>query len=193
MVALLALAGGMLALARSQVSPVLPTSGADTWVAGAPLTREARAGGLESVLQLTPGPYILGELLGADLSLRNDSRTTYTLAGPSVAGGCGVAVSLDLTGGRRPQYTVPVVTFHPCPLMTSTLAPGATMRHHEFLPLSNSGQVTLESGADFVQTIAGPAGSQHVTPGNSLLDGKWPALILSVAAATPVDRRLSLQ
>lgn len=197
------LIGGALALFRSAVSPVSPaspvspTTGPDTWVGGAPVTREAQAGGLDFVMQVTPGPYFLGELLVADLSLRNDSRTSYTLAGPSAAGGCGAAVFLEMTdgssgGGSQPQYVLPVNTIHSCPFMTSTLTPGKSMTLHEFLPVSNSGEVTLQSGARFLQTVTGPDGSQTIASGPSPLDGLWPSLKIAVAATTPADRQITL-
>lgn len=190
------LIGGALALFRSAVLPGSPATGPDTWVGGAPVTREAKAGGLDFVMQVTPGPYFLGELLVADLSLRNDSRATYTLAGPSIAGGCGAAVFVTMTGSRsgsRPQSVLPVADAHSCPFITSMLTPGKTMTLHEFLPLSNSGEVTLQSGARFLQTVTGPAGSQSIASGPSPLDGLWPALKIAVAATTPSDRQITVQ
>lgn len=192
------LIGGALVLFRSPFSPGSPATGPDTWVggAGAPVTGEAKAGGLDFVMQVTPGPYFLGELLVADLSLRNDSRTTYALAGPSMAGGCGAAVVLEITGGRSgggPQYVLPVADTHSCPFITSTLTPGETMRLHEFLPVSNSGEVTLQSGARFLQTVTGSDGSQSITSAHSPLDGLWPALKIAVAATTPADRQITVQ
>jgi hypothetical protein len=146
-------------------------------------------------MQVTPGPYFLGELLAANLSLRNDSRTTYTLAGPSVAGGCGAAVFLEMTGGSGggPQYVLPVADSHSCPFMTSLLTPGKTMTLHEFLPVPYSGEVTMEAGARFLQTVTGSDGSQSITSAHSPLDGLWPSLKVSVATTTPADRQITLQ
>ena len=196
--------GVALALLRPHVSPVSPaagpptlvspTPGVDTWVGGIPVTREAQADGLHVVLQLTPGPYFLGELLAANLSLTNDSRTTYTLAGPSVAGGCGAAVFVAMSGGGGgPQYVLPVADVHSCPFITSKLTPGKTLTLHEFMPVSNTGEVTLESGANFLQTVAGPDGSQSTTSGHSPLDGRWPSIRIAVAATTPSDRQITVQ
>ncbi len=170
-----------------------PATGLDTWVGGTPVTREAEAGGLHIVMQVTPGPYFLGELLAANLSLRNDSLTTYTLAGPSKAGPCGAAVFVSMSGGSGPQYVLPVATSHSCPPMTSKLAPGDTLTLHEFLPVSNTGDVTLEAGARFLQTVARPDGSQSIMPGRSPLDRRWPSIKIAVAAATPSDRQITLQ
>ena len=139
----------------------------------------AQAGGLNFVMQVTPGPYFLGELLEVDFSLRNDSHTTYTLDGPRVSGPCG-AVFLHMSGGATPQYLLPVAQtpFNlPCNLDPPLqLTPGATITGHEFLPVSNTGTLTLQSGS-----------------APSPLDGLWPSITLSVAAATPSDRHISLQ
>jgi hypothetical protein len=160
---------------------------------GAPVTRMAQASGLDFEMQVTPGPYFLGELLKADLSLTNDSGTTYTLQGPSVAGPCGAAVYVYISDARSPQYQLPVDDMHSCPLMMSQLTPGQTITLHEFLPLSNSGTVTLQSGANFLKTIAGPDGSKSMTNGPSPLDGRWPSLTIAAAATPPLDREITLQ
>jgi hypothetical protein len=190
------LIGGALALFRSPFSSRSPATGPDTWLGGSPVTREAKAGGLDFVMHVTPGPYFLGELLVADLSLRNDSRTSYTLAGPSHAGGCGAAVFLEMTGSgsdTEAQYVLPVADSHSCPFLTSTLTPGATLTFHEFLPVSKSGEVTLQSGARFLQTVTDPDGSRSITSAHSPLDGLWPALKVSVAATTPPGRQITVQ
>ena len=54
-------------------------SGSGNWVGGIPVTREAQANGLDLVIQVTPGPYFLGELLAANLILFNDFVTPSTL------------------------------------------------------------------------------------------------------------------
>jgi hypothetical protein len=159
-----------------------------------------QAGGLSLLMQVTPGPYFLGELLEVDVSLSNHSRTTYTLNGssPSVFSLCEAAVYINMTGGSSaPQFDLllpdPGAPFDmlTCPMSMSTLAPGQTMRLQEFLPVSSTGTVTLQSGADVVQTVA-PDGRQS-TSNTSPLDGRWPSITLTVAAATPSDRQITLQ
>jgi hypothetical protein len=159
----------------------------------APVTKMAEAGGLNFVMEVTPGPYFLGELLEADLSLTNESLITYTLEGPVEVSLCGAAVSVDMTGGSQPQYVLPIPYIPGCPFTLSKLTPGETLTLHEFLPVSITGEVTLQSGADFVQTVAGPQGSQSTTPSHSPLDGLWPSITIAVAAATPSDRHITLQ
>jgi hypothetical protein len=162
-------------------------------LAGTPVTRMVQADGLTFTMQVTPGPYFLGELLEADLTLSNESLSTYSLGGLLVAGPCGDAVYLNMVGGSKPQYVLPVADSHSCPFLMSTLKPGESATLHQFMPLSSSGDVTLESGADFLQTVTGPDGSQTVTSGHSPLDGLWPSLHLSVAATAPLDRQITLQ
>jgi hypothetical protein len=178
------------ALARSQPSPPL---GSDFWVGGTPVTREVQAGGLHFVMQVTPGPYFLGELLAADLVLRNDSHTTYTLTGqssfsPWVDGICGATLFVTMSGGATVlQYGLPLGEGVPtCPFGDFPLAPGQTLTIHKFMPLTSTGELTLQAGASFVtQTVTMPL---H-TP----LDGRWPSLKIAVAAATPSDRQITLQ
>jgi hypothetical protein len=186
------------ALARSQSSPAL---GSDFWVGGTPVTREVQAGGLDFVMQITPGPYFLGELLAANLILRNDSRTTYTLGGPSpfpdpwVDGICGTTISVTISGGASElQYGPPLADEVPtCPFGGFALAPGRTLTLHKFIPLTSIGELTLQAGAYFTQTLTAPDGTRSITAGHGPLDGRWPSIKIAVAAATPADRQITLQ
>ena len=182
--------GMALALLRSHASPAAKSN---ILLAGTPITSRVEAGGLTFSMQMTPGPYFLGELLLADLSLSNGSHTTYWLGGPKEAGPCGAAVFVNLTGGSGSSYRLPVADEHSCPFISSTLAPGETITLHEFLPVSTSGEVTLESGANFLQTTTDPSGNKSVTRGNSPLDGLWPSMKIQVATAAPSDRKITLR
>jgi hypothetical protein len=152
---------------------------------GAPVTRMAQAGGLRFVMQVTPGPYFLGEMLAANLSLSNHSRTTYTLNGQlhSIDSLCGAAVFVTMSGGSGgPQYELPNLDTpfgFECGLSMAKLAPGQTATVQQFLPVTNTGKVTLQSGS-------------NVT-GETPLDGLWPSITLSVAGETPSGRQISLQ
>jgi hypothetical protein len=165
-----------------------PAAGRDTWVGGIPVTAEAEAGGLHVVLQLTPGPYFLGELLVANISLRNDSNITYTLDRSLHS-----AVFVRMSGESGQQYVLPVATDNSHPSMWSTLAPGDTMRMHLFVPVSHTGTVTLQTSASFRQTLTAADGSKRSTRGPSPLDGQWPSIRMSVEAETPPDRQITLQ
>jgi hypothetical protein len=182
--------GVSLSVARSSRSASYGTA---IWGGEGPSTRVAQAGGLYFVMTVTPGPYFLGELLQVDLSLANSSRTTYTLGGSSVAGPCGGAVYVNTSGGTGPHYTLPVSQDGYCPFLPTVFKPGQTLTLHQLLPLPSSGEVTLQSGADFFQSQVGPDGGQEMVPGHSPLDGYWPSLTISVAQVAPVDRRITLQ
>src|SRR5579884_1140704 len=84
------------------------TDGSPVGPVGTPVTTHVEAGRLEFSMRITPGPYFLSELFAADLSLTNHTQKTFTLEGPYVAGGCGAALFLDMTGGNAPDYTLPV-------------------------------------------------------------------------------------
>jgi hypothetical protein len=161
-------------------------------VGGTPVTREVEAGGLDFHMQVTPGPYFLGEFLVADLSLTNRSVSTFTLAGTSGDSPCGDALYLNTTGGTGPTYTMPVNDIHPCPFSMTQVTPGETLALNHFLPVPNAGNVTLEPGADFLQTTVGPDGVQSTTNGPSPLDGHWPSITISVSPSAPLDRRISV-
>jgi hypothetical protein len=149
-----------------------------------------------------PGPYFIGQLLAANLSLRNDSHTTYTLSGPSrlpdpwVDGICGTVIFLTISGGSGPQYVppVPLASAVPaCPYGDFPLAPGQTLTVHKFVPVPNTGELTLQSGAYFTQTVTSPDGSHSIMAGHSPLDGRWPSITITVAATPPPDRQITLQ
>jgi hypothetical protein len=157
-----------------------------------PVTVHTGAGGLEASMSLTPGPYFLSELLVTDISLTNHTHTTFMLEGPPVANACGSALYITVTGGGAPHYTVPVEGIPSCPAMQTRLEPDHTLTIHQYLPLTNSGQVTLTAGARFLITKLGPQG-EETTIGSSPLDGHWPSIQINVTSQVPPDRMLSLQ
>ena len=169
------------------------SSTAALWGGGGQYTRAAEWGGLTIVMKVTSGPYFVGELLLVDLSLTNSSATTYTLAGDGVANGCGGAVYATTSGGTSRRGALPVFPEPYCPFIWTVLTPGKTLTLHQLLPLPSSGEVTLQSGADFLKTQVDRDGGQETVPGHSPLDGYWPSFRLSVASTTPPDRRITLQ
>jgi hypothetical protein len=196
---------------RSSHSPSYPlassadgaqhTSGAPTSTADSVV---AEAGGLRVAMTLTPGPYFLGELVVADLSLTNSSAITYLLAN-----GCGGAVDegavfggtlyegvvhVTISGGTSPHLSLPTANESWCPGGEATLRPGQVLTSHLLLLIPSSGKIIIKPGAWFYQTYTGPGGVQVTGPAvHSPLDGHWPSLTLSVAPAAPVDRRITLQ
>ena len=156
--------GVSLSVARSSQSASYGTA---IWGGEWPSTRVAQAGGLYFVMTVTPGPYFRGELLQVDLSLASSSLTTYTLGGPSVAGICGGALYVNTSGGTGPHYSLPVSQDGYCPFLPTVLKPGQTLTLHQLLPLPRTGQVTLQPGADFLQSQEAPDGGQELVPGQS--------------------------
>jgi hypothetical protein len=154
-------------------------------------------------MTLTPGPYFLGELVVADLSLTNSSAMSYLLDS-----GCGGvdegavfggtlyegAVSVTISGGTGPHFSLPTANESWCPSGETTLKPGQVLTSHLLLLIPSSGKIIIKAGAQFFQTHTGPDGVQETTlTGHSPLDGHWPSLTLSVAPMAPVDRRITLQ
>jgi hypothetical protein len=176
-----------------QQTSVAPTSPADSVVAD--------ACGLRVVMTLTPGPYFLGELVVADVSLTNSTAITYILDSGSyiLDSGCGGAVSVTISGGTAPHFSLPTSHFpNFCGgFGWTTLNPGQVLTYHYFLALPSSGEVTVQPGARFLQTHPGPDGVPEIGPliraEHTPLDGHWPSLTLSVAPVAPVDRRITLQ
>jgi hypothetical protein len=156
---------------------------------GSPVTVRAEAGGLEMSLSITPGPYFLSELILAQMSLTNQSRTTFLLEGRESL--CFPALRLSQTGGENPHYTLPlhgeIVDFG-CFGRDSTLEPGQTITNQQYEPLTSSGLVTLTAQAHFLKT----EGGGH-TRGPSPLDGHWPSLQVQVASHIPSDHLFSLR
>jgi hypothetical protein len=186
--------GGSIGVTFSLVNPSRDvSSSASVWEGGGQYTRAAEWGGLSVVMTVTPGPYFVGELLLVDLSLTNSSSTSYTLAGDAVADLCGGAVYATTSGGTSPRNALPVFPYPYCPFLWTVLTPGKTLMFHQVLPLSRSGNVLLQSGADFLKTQMDPDRTQETVAGKSPLDGYWPSFRLSVAPTVPSGRRITLQ
>ena len=149
--------GVSLSVARS---PRSASYGTAIWGGEGPSTRVAQAGGLYFVMTVTPGPYFLGELLQVDLSLANSSFTTYTL-GDS----CGGAVYVNRRAEPARTIHYRSCTIVSCPFFPTVLKPGQTLTLHQLLPLPRTGQVTLQPGADFLQSQEAPDGGQELVPG----------------------------
>jgi hypothetical protein len=202
--------GVVFSVIRSSHSPSYPlassaegaqhTSGAPTRTADSAV---ADADGLRVAMILTPGPYFLGELVVADLSLTNSSAMTYLLANGcggvdegAVFGGTlyeGV-VHVTISGGIGPHLSLPTANDSWCPAGQTTLKPGQVLTSHLLLLIPNSGKIIMKPGAWFYQTHTGPDGVPVTSPAaHSPLDGHWPSLTLSVAPVAPMDRRITLQ
>jgi hypothetical protein len=132
-------------------------------------------------LELTPGPYFVGELIEARLTLTNRSSEAYMLPGPERPNGCGSAIFVVSSGGHAPLFSLPLYPPHiHCPLYATLLKPGQTLTIRELLPLSASGRLRLMARASPLTTRAQPIG---IT---------LPAITISVEPQVPSDRTIAL-
>jgi hypothetical protein len=177
---------------------------------GTPVTIHTQAGGLEASMQLTPGPYFLGELLTADLSVTNHTHTTFLMMRTFYGNPCDRGLGIMLTGGNSPHYTAPSGLQYPMSIthlnscdpmmlglsMQTQLEPGHTITIHQYLVITSSGHVTLSAGGTFF-TMVGHDNAGHIgnfiVPTSGPLDGHWPLLRVDVASRVPPDRMLSLK
>ena len=173
---------------------------------GAPMMLRTQAGGLEMTMWITPGPYFLGEMLVADLSLTNLSQSTYLLQGIPSNGNvenvvaCHPPFAVQITGGGGPIDAAlgkALISLANCwngPGSEGTVQvqPGQTITFHQVLALTTSGHVTLTARGTFQKAVLGQNGVEVVNASGPL-DGHWPALHVSVASQVPPTRAISLQ
>ena len=163
---------------------------------GEHVTVTSSAGGFELVMRLTAGPYFLSEMLAVDISLTNHTDKAVHLGFPFQSYSCGYNSSYDtgvqIVGGSKPEYTLPLPTDHSCPwipLGSIVLEPGQTLSVQRYLPLTLSGQMTLVGKTPFYK----PGANNFPEPATSPLDNHWPSLHITVSPRIPADRTLSLQ
>lgn len=157
--------------------------------ANGPTEASATAGGLTYTLQFSPGPYFLREFTIAQLTLTNQSHTTY-----QTAGDCGEALSLNLTGSGGPTYALPfpdTSTWCPGPI-PRPFAPGQVLRETIYLPLTVSGDATLTAHVSLGSFTTDAKGITYLNTSDGPFTGHSPALHLSIAPTVPADRTLSL-
>jgi hypothetical protein len=170
-----------------------PFSGAPA--KGPPVAAVVRAGAITMSVRVPPGPYFLSELLPVDVALSNHSHTSITLGGAAVPSPCGSALGAWLTGGTAPHFVLRASTAISCPSSaggTTTVAPGHTLTIHHWLPLTDSGHLTLMALAHFLKVSTTSGGGQAITTGVNPLGGRWPSLVLTVAPTIPAGRTLTL-
>ena len=74
----------------------------------------------------------------------------------------------------------------------TTVAPGRTLTIRQWLPLTDSGHLTLMAGAQFLKVSTTSGGGQAITNGVNPLGERWPSLVLTVAPIVPAGRTLTL-
>ncbi|HEY7419053.1 MAG TPA: hypothetical protein VH593_27980 [Ktedonobacteraceae bacterium] len=164
---------------------------------GKDVTVTSSAGGFEMTMRLTGGPYFLSEMLAVDISLTNHTDKAVHVGYPFEGYTCGYSSSADtgvqIVGGSKPQYTLPLSTDHSCPPPLqghAVLNPGQTLSVARYLPLTLSGQMTLIEKTQFYQS---GGANNFPEPTASPLDNHWPSLHITVSPSIPVNRTLSLQ
>lgn len=152
----------------------------------------SEAGGLEASMNITGGPYFLSELLAADFSLTNNTDKTLYVGIPFVGSSCGYVTGIQVTGEDTPQYVIPIPTDHSCPgfVNSTQIKPGQTLTVRKYLPLTNSGHLTLTAETTFYTLTPQ---SQYPFPKqiSSPLDGHWPSMQIDVASKIPANRMIS--
>ena len=161
---------------------------------GTILAAHSAAGGLEMSLYLTPGPYFLSEMLAADISLTNHTTKTFYVGIPFVGSPCGYVTGITMTGGGAPHYTIPIATQHRCPFSSyaTVLKPGQKLTVRKYLPLTDSGLVTLTAETPFFTKNANNGFPFSATT-TSPLAGHWPSIKINVNSRIPTDRQLSFK
>jgi hypothetical protein len=161
---------------------------------GKTVTVVSSADGLEMSMGLTSGPYFLSEKLAMDISLTNHTNATEYVGLPFTADHCGDWPGITVTGGNKPDYTIPIATDHSCPFSSETtpLKPGQTLTVHKYMPLTSSGKQILTAETAFYSGSSqgpGPYPSRVSSP----LEKHWPTIQISVSPTIPSDRKLSFR
>lgn len=142
--------------------PSLPVGSSDT--SGLTVVSSSTADGLTMSLAITPGPYFLSEMLAVKVTLTNNSQKNAYPGVPFSGGSCGYYPGVEIPYTGSPQFNIPIAFDHSCPYIPAhpvTLKPDQTIRFLGYIPLQQSGQLTLTSPANF---YTGPA-SQQIFPG----------------------------
>jgi hypothetical protein len=160
-------------------------------------------------LEITPGPYFLGELLEVDLSVTNHSHNAYLLSQPPDSSGCHSLLSVATKGGGSPYANeilsnwtaIDTGSFLNCnwPRLGSQqgymVLASKKITITQYVQLTSSRQVTLAAQVGFREWRYAP-GSTAVTRWNLLGNLDYTTLAtqhLSVSALVPSDRRFSVK
>ena len=127
-----------------------------------------QAHGLEMIMQVTPGPYFLSEMLAVHLSLTNHTQTTFLLQGPE----CDSPLKVVVTGGKSPydtQLKSNLAAMASCVGASGLgLNPAQTITATKYVAITSSGHVTLTAQAGYHMSIF-MQGAYHLDPTATLL------------------------
>lgn len=184
--------GAALLLFQHRQGPIAGSVPPSTQSPPGMVTVSSSAGGFEMSLSLTQGPYFLSELLAAQISLTNHTDKTAYVSYPFVGSACGYVTGIQVTGEDNPQFVINISTDHSCPagFSDTTIKPGQTLTVMKYLPLTNSGRLTLTAETAF---FTSNPGSRNLLPAqvSSPLDGHWPTISIDVASKVPAGRTIS--
>lgn len=165
--------------------PAIPTS--------SPIVVQTQDNHLTVSLTVTGGPYFLGEMIEADISLTNHSRTTYLMQGVPAANPCEQALGVGTAGGGAPHVPPPPLGVMSCPFISTQFHPAQTIAIHQYIALTDSGKIILTAGASFLSETTNGQGVKNITNGSDPLKGHWPSLTINVSPHVPTGRQLSFQ
>lgn len=172
--------------------PQLPAGSSAT--SGLTVVASSTADGLTMSLAITPGPYFLSEMLTVKVTLTNHSQKNAYPGGLPFSGDpCGYYPGVEIAYTGNPQFPIPIAFDHSCPPIPprpATLKPGQTMSFLGYIPLQQSGQLTLTSPANF---YTGPASQNNFPAPTSILDpfgSQGLVARISVSPTLPADRRI---
>ena len=170
--------------------PRLP-AGSDT--SGLTVVASSTADGLTMSLAITPGPYFLSEMLAVKVTLTNNSQKNAYPGLPFSGSSCGYYPGVGIAYTGNPQFPIPIAFDHSCPYIPArpaTLKPGQTMSFLGYIPLQQSGQLTLTSPANL---YTGPASQQIFPEPTSIPDpfgSQGLVARIHVGPTIPADRRI---
>jgi hypothetical protein len=156
-----------------------------------PIAASSSAGGLTMSISMTPGPYFLSEMLEIGISLTNHAQKTFYVGLPFVNSACGYYTGVEISGGEKPYFDIPVNNSHSCPfhIDTVTLKPGQTLAVLKYLPLQLSGRVALTALASFYAAAAAlPNRFPTSIPGP--FGDRWPSAHIDVSPTIPANSKI---
>lgn len=174
---------------HSPLSPVtsatpIATRPANTGPMSNPVTVHTRISDFDVSMSLPHGPYFLGELIEADMSITNHTRLTALVGSMPCH-----PLYVIMEGGTAPHVTQPTPSFMHCSSGTRVKA-GQTFTTTQYLVLTSSGKITLKFGGD-VETV--DSEFYTVTDYTRAFIAQAPSIQVTVQPQVPSDRVISFK
>lgn len=188
--------------ARTPSTGTQPTLAPPISPLGKPVTVHTQVNGLEATMQVTSGPYFLGEMLKVEVAVTNHSHDTLWQQ-PYVEKACAPSFFpetflVTMTGGKPSDTNIQhnmvdlgsrcqsIGTF-------SQFLPNHTVSLPNYIVLTNSGRITLTAKIVLAKVVLGQNAYYRIFPNSNPLAGHWPSLQISVQAGIPSDRLITGQ